>query len=79
MRLRRLHGLSDGISFLSLEELKIHGDHVIFPKVIADFARGLYAVDTKGQLYYEIDGKFTPVTTVEYPEDAAPIPWIVQL
>ena len=63
----------------SLEELKIHGDHVIFPKVIADFARGLYAVDTKGQLYYEIDGKFTPVTTVEYPEDAAPIPWIVQL
>lgn len=58
----------------SLEELKIHGDHVIFPRVVADFARGRYAVDASEQLYYEVDGKFVPVKTVEYPENASPIP-----
>ena len=57
----------------SLEELKIHGDHVIFPKVVADFAQGKYAVDANEQLYYEVNGKFVPVTTVEYPENSSPV------
>ena len=58
----------------SLDELKYHGDHVIFPRVVSDFALGKYAVDANDQLYYEIDGSFTAVQTVEYPENAAAMP-----
>ena len=65
----RLREIADA----SLEELKIHGDHVIFPKVVADFALGRYAVDANEQLYYEVDNKFVPVKTIEYPENASPV------
>ena len=60
----------------SLEELKYHGDHVIFPKVVADFSLGKYAV-CGDQLYYEIDGKFEAVETIEYPENDAPKPRLI--
>ena len=66
----RLREIADA----SLEKLKIHGDHVIFPKVVADFAMGRYAVGQGDQLYYEINGRFTAVKTVEYPENSSPVP-----
>lgn len=62
----------------SLEELKYHGDHVIFPRVVSDFALGKYAVDANEQLYYEIDSSFVPVETIEYPEGAAPNPRVIK-
>ena len=35
------------------ERLKVHGDWVIFPKVIDSLARGKYAKDGKGSLYFD--------------------------
>ena len=35
-----------------IDRLKIAGDHVVFPRVVAEFAAGAYAVDGNGELYY---------------------------
>jgi hypothetical protein len=35
-----------------IDRLKIAGDHVVFPRVAAEFAAGAYAVDGNGELYY---------------------------
>jgi len=40
------------------QRLKRHGDWVIFPRTIEDIARGRYAVDENGALYY--DGEPAP-------------------
>ena len=55
------------------EALKEHGDWVVFPRVVAAFARGMFASDEQGQLYYGPDRQ--PVTTVEFGHDTVrPIP-----
>ncbi len=50
------------------EQLKIHGDWVLFPQVVDDFAAGCFCIDDNGQLYY----KGAPVRTVEYSASRTP-------
>ena len=54
----------------NLENLKEHGDWVVFPQTVDDFARNRFSLDPDGTLRYE--GK--AVKTVEYSENAAPRP-----
>lgn len=51
-----------------LERLKVHGDWVLLPQVVDDFAAGKFAAGDDGRLYYENQ----PVRTVEYDVDRAP-------
>lgn len=53
------------VSKANQEQLKIHGDWVVFPQVVLAFAAGDYATDGKGQLFYQ--GK--PVPTVEFAKE----------
>ena len=54
----------------NLENLKEHGDWVVFPQAVDDFARNKFALAPDGALLYE----GVPVKTVEYSESAAPRP-----
>jgi len=54
----------------NLENLKEHGDWVVFPQTVDDFARNKFSLDQDGTLRYEGN----PVKTVEYSENAAPRP-----
>lgn len=49
--------------------LKEHGDWVVLPQVVMEFAKGKYAVDEDGTLLYLADDAFVPVTTVEFSGD----------
>lgn len=51
------------------EALKIHGDWVVLPKVVVDYAAGRYALDEAGKLYYRIGAKWHPIETVIYYEN----------
>lgn len=53
----------------NLEKLKVNGDWIIFPQVIADFAAGYFALDDGGGLLFKLGGKFHPVETVIYGEE----------
>ena len=55
------------------EALKIHGDWVVLPRVVMDYAAGRYALDQQGLLHYrDGDGdRWLPVETVVYQEDGA--------
>ena len=54
----------------NLENLKEHGDWVVFPQTVDDFARNKFTLDPDGTLRYE----GTRVKTVEYSETSAPRP-----
>ena len=54
----------------NLDNLKEHGDWVVFPQTVDDFARNKFSLDADGTLRYEGN----PVKTVEYSETAAPRP-----
>jgi folate-dependent phosphoribosylglycinamide formyltransferase PurN len=60
----------------NLELLKHLGDWTVFPPVVADFARGRFALDAAGELHYCVDQSATAVTTVTYHRDgtADPMP-----
>ncbi len=48
------------------ERLKLHGDHMIFPLVVRDFAEGRFA-ERDGQLFYRRgDDDFEPAESLEY-------------
>ena len=46
--------------------LKEHGDWVVLPQAVINFASGNYAVDDDGTLMYRDNGKFRRVLTVEF-------------
>lgn len=49
-----------------IEEMKTRGDHVIFAAAADDFARGRFAQDDKGKLFYRNGSVFTEILSVEY-------------
>lgn len=57
------------IAVANLERLKVAGDHVVLPRVTADFAAGRFGVDEEGRLCFLRDGKWLVVRTVEYSVD----------
>ena len=56
----------ESIAQRHLEALKRGGDWVVFPPVVADFARGRFALDDKGALLYRLAGGWQPIATVVY-------------
>ncbi len=69
--LRQNESLLAEIADKNLENLKIHGDWIVFPRVVSDFARGCFGTSAEGYLTY--NGEV--VRTVEYSENGAkPIP-----
>ena len=50
----------------TVEILKLRGDHVIFPAAADDFARGRFACDENGVLFFRNDTEFTAILSVEY-------------
>ena len=55
----------------NVEQLKLQGDHIVFPRAIEHFVRGDYATDETGQLYFYQNEKWEPVTTVEFRADGS--------
>lgn len=53
----------------NVEKLKVQGDHVVFPVVIDHFVRGDYALDDEGRLFFNQNGKWQNVETVEFRAD----------
>ena len=49
-----------------IEEMKVRGDHVIFASAADDFARGKFACDENGGLFYRENSIFTGISSVEY-------------
>ncbi len=58
--------LLEQIANHNLERLKVDGDWVVFPRVVADFARGRFAVDQHGELAYRLNDRWLPIATVVY-------------
>ncbi|RMD74171.1 MAG: hypothetical protein D6820_17250 [Lentisphaerae bacterium] len=58
------------------EKLKERGDWVVLPYVVENFARGRYATDSQGNLYFRVDGQWQAVKTVEFDEygNTTPVP-----
>lgn len=52
-----------------VEEMKCGGDHLIFPRAADDFARGRFACDDNGGLFYKTDREYLPVVSVEYSQN----------
>ncbi len=68
-------GWNDSLEQVALanqDNLKRHGDWIVLPQVVAEFARGHYTTDANGGLLY----LGTPVKTVQFAEDGSvtPIP-----
>jgi folate-dependent phosphoribosylglycinamide formyltransferase PurN len=70
LKAARVPGCSDRLrqmAFEHIERLKTAGDHVVFPRVAADFAAGFFAVDGEQLLY-----RGEKVLSVEYSTSAPP-------
>ena len=50
----------------TVEILKVRGDHVIFPAAADDFARGRFACDENGTLFFRNGTEFKEILSVEY-------------
>jgi folate-dependent phosphoribosylglycinamide formyltransferase PurN len=50
----------------TVEIMKVSGDHVIFPAAADDFARGRFACDENGVLFFRNGTEFTAILSVEY-------------
>jgi folate-dependent phosphoribosylglycinamide formyltransferase PurN len=55
------------------ETLKVHGDWVVLPRVVFDYAAGKFGMDETGRLRYRVGGKWHPVETVIYSEQGREI------
>ena len=53
-----------------IEKLKTAGDHVVFPRVVSDFAAGAFVTDEDGGLFYHGE----KVVSVEYSAELPPEP-----
>lgn len=49
-----------------VEKMKVCGDHIVFAAAADDFARGKFACDEKGTLFFHGSSGFTEVLSVEY-------------
>jgi uncharacterized protein (DUF2062 family) len=59
----------------NIENLKIHGDHVVFPQVVKDFALGNYRVNDDDTFEYcDATGRWQKVKTVEFSREKTPVP-----
>jgi folate-dependent phosphoribosylglycinamide formyltransferase PurN len=56
--------LLETIADKNLEALKVNGDWRVFPRVVFDFARGFFGLDTDGELCYRLGGQWHPVETI---------------
>ena len=66
-------GYSDDLRVVAksnLERLKYQGDHVVFIQSTNDYASGKFKTDDK-QLFYQENGEFVPVKTIEYYSDGS--------
>lgn len=75
-RLRPVGGFGDELQSLARqyqETLKEHGDWVVFPPVIRDFADNRFFIEPVGsRLHFRLgDGQFIPIETVEYSADGS--------
>ncbi|MBP5640955.1 MAG: hypothetical protein J6X55_15845, partial [Victivallales bacterium] len=59
----------ESVAKANLENLKVHGDWIVLPKVVVDYAAGRYAQDENGGLYYRIGEKWHRIETVIYHEN----------
>ena len=61
------------IALANIENLKSRGDHVVFPEVISCFAKGCYATDAAGELFFRSSEAETwqQVKTVEFSADGS--------
>ncbi|RMG83472.1 MAG: hypothetical protein D6707_01030, partial [Bacteroidetes bacterium] len=59
----------EDIAYKNLENLKVNGDWIVFPQVVADFATGKFALDEKQNLYFQKDNRYIKIKTVEYGVD----------
>jgi folate-dependent phosphoribosylglycinamide formyltransferase PurN len=48
------------------EHLKVHGDWIVFPPAVNDFAKGIFALDENHQLVLNANGKWVPVEYIAY-------------
>lgn len=54
----------------NIENLKIHGDHIVLPRVADAFAAGRYGLSADGRLYFlSAGGSWQKVQTVEFAAD----------
>jgi len=58
--------LLETIALHNQERLKSRGDWVVFPPSVADFAEGKFGRDPEGGLYYDNDGQWIRIRTIEY-------------
>lgn len=56
------------VANVNLERLKVGGDWEVFPKVVFDFARGLFGSEDN-RLFFKMGEKWVPVETVVYRTD----------
>ena len=56
---------------MNQEKLKVHGDWIVFPPVVNDFASGLFSIDEQGKLVYIHNGQAETIITVEYGADGS--------
>lgn len=62
-------GYKDLLEIIALhnqDRLKSRGDWIVFPPVVADFASGRFGQDPEGSLYYDSDGRWIRIRTIEY-------------
>lgn len=57
------------VAFINQERLKKNGDWVVFPRVVADFARNAFGVDDQRGLHFRINDRWHPIKTVVYNSD----------
>ena len=58
--------LLETVALHNQERLKQQGDWIVFPPVVTDFAAGKFGCDSEGGLYYDNDGRWSRIRTVEY-------------
>jgi len=56
----------ENLASANQEKLKIHGDWIIFPPVVEDFASGNFAMDEGSNLLYNVSGNWKQIKTVVY-------------
>lgn len=67
----------ESVAQANLSELKTHGDWVVLPKVVVDYAEGRYALDEQQNLYYRIGEKWHRINTVIHYENGQKEPMFV--
>lgn len=56
----------ESVARKNLEKLKVNGDWRVFPRVVFDFARGLFGLDAAGELCYRMVNRWHPVETIVF-------------